>query len=437
MRKAANAKPAKPLQSESAPSAASSAPLQHEIGNVDDATDTVLDDGASSGSDCAPGHVEERDDHIRHLLFADWDWDEQSDTSELGEDDKADFSQLEDLNDEVAVACANVCAAEDEQVLANIADRVQNRCDNSLFQGSVASLPNVEQQQEALLQEVLSGGLARQSPGDIGGENAEADAIVTETIVNEFLDGLSKPTEDAFFNAWEVGVAQAVEALVHRQKNKDQPISKELTLLLQVQNEAADVVLVQWSSSRLNEGRAIQLDEDNKIVCPVNFVQRSSVFDLRNEDIHVILPSVGEMVRRVKKSERPPLPEHALKLRQIFKQAIASHSQEADRSLVFDDNDTESSNTVCAICNSSSTGSGHNEIRSCALCGLAAHAKCNEILSSVSTDARVTGSAGLIEARARCCMTLFPRILLSSVQSEEQVAQSHSQSPWHTSLDSG
>lgn len=401
-------------------------------------------DHASPDSDWdeCDGDVDDFDDKndidkealIRRMIF-EWDDDNdagdgaESDSSDLCEDDKADLDRLEELNGELAAACANQLATKSEDVVVKIADKVQSRCETTEFQSSTGSLPDSEQQQEALLQEVLSGGLwqaGKDNDDELAGAAAKQSVgpvTVTDRMVSDFQEDVSQ-TMEAFLQSWQAGLIDSINALVFRKENKNQAVNKELSLILHVQDESADVLLVQWSASHFNQGREIHLDEDNRIICPVNFLQRARTFD---DGVHLILPCVGEMVRRVRKADRPYLPKPALQLMKLFKQSVLCHGRETEKSIVFDD---EQSDIACAVCHS--TDLRDTGMRSCALCGLTTHNACNGVVKSKCTKAQMACmSAG--EKATQCCIDIIPHILLSTTQSEQ--VGSAMETPWSSLLE--
>ena len=143
--------------------------------------------------------------------------------------------------------------------------------------------------------------------------------------------------------------------------------SGELTLLVEEVNASLNVTLVQWTKSRLSTGRVINLDENNAIICPVNFVTPRSF-----PDVDIILPVIGECARRVRKPNRPAVPPFAWRLMQMFTQAISQHSC-ADHQFGFDaENSCEASHATCMICSLGSTA----DMMTCAYCLQSVHQAC-------------------------------------------------------------
>ena len=139
-----------------------------------------------------------------------------------------------------------------------------------------------------------------------------------------------------------------------------------MSLLLQESADALHVLLVQWAKAKATpaKGRVIRLDTDDCIICPVNFACSVSSF----VDFDVIMPCVGEGVRRVRKGSRPKLPAHPLRLMKMYSHAIALHSMSEDQ-VCFDEPSAE--HLTCAMC-----GCTNGSVRCCAFCLVPSHAEC-------------------------------------------------------------
>ena len=123
---------------------------------------------------------------------------------------------------------------------------------------------------------------------------------------------------------------------------------------------------MQWTRANISKARVIELDENNCIICPVNYAVRSRSFDFDSKT-DVILPAVGACVKRVRKAERPKLPEHALRLHQMYSHAISLHSQ-FEKRFLFDESRNE---MVCAICRLT-----EGDVLTCAFCMYSMHRTC-------------------------------------------------------------
>lgn len=176
----------------------------------------------------------------------------------------------------------------------------------------------------------------------------------------------------------------------------------ELTLLLETddaeQGATIDVRLVQWTRHNVSMGREVFLDDLDRIICPVNFASRPRHF----VDRDIILPAVGEGVRRVKKAHRPYLPQHALRLFRIFKLAVSLQSRDVDEQVLFDD----AEQCACSIC-----GHTHAPVEQCALCMLSAHTSCATSVTHATRQRSTTFSCV-----PRLPLRQLPNIILGSTE---------------------
>ena len=387
-----------------------------------------------------PVKLAAREKHIMRMLYS-WAEDESdSEMSELPEDDKDDLDDMVETNHQMAAACANQCSVKDELTINKLADKVQDKRESQEFVASNSTLSDPEQQQEALLQEILS----RSSSSIFDGcENQETDHVmeavdskptaqaqVTDQMMNRFAQRVEPTMEEAFMDRWRSALLETIDALVYRHQRKDVPLGNggnELSLVFKIQtaNESASasVVLVQWSSTNLRNGRSVHLEEQNRIVCPINFIQKARNF--KNSGVHMILPAVGETVRRVKKAERPPLPNNALLLMNMYKTAIACQGKDAEASMCFEDDINLPAAGTCAICHSD-----NGILSSCALCALTAHRECAMVLRS-KVDGQVDGGfTNVGHDNANVGTHIIPNILLGP----EPGPESSTSSQWHALL---
>ena len=84
---------------------------------------------------------------------------------------------------------------------------------------------------------------------------------------------------------------------------------------MEEENDSLNVILVQWTKQNLTKGRLVELDENNRLICPMNFVP-ARAFPRK----HVLIPYVGEGVRKVRKADRPALPACPLRIMHMFRQ---------------------------------------------------------------------------------------------------------------------
>ena len=391
-----------------------------------DDEDCVSEDGG-----CEEGHVqaeqrEQRDQNIMRLLFDVDGSDTDSDTSSLPEGEQAELDELVSLNESMAATCANQCAGKGDKTVITVANKVQDRRDSSNFVDSIGSLSDIEQQQEALLQEVLSGSSLLDVDNDVDAKGAETqagkdDAIeVNESMMSHFAQNVAPTMEEAFLNQWACAIKQAIEALVFRHQNRNQNVGSDLSLVFEARDGTAAVVLIQWSHKDIRHGREIRLDEENRIICPVHFMQKSRTIDWDSAEL--ILPSVGEAARRVKKNDRPHLPKHALFLFNLYKTAISCHAQEAELLVALEDASGSISDcSNCLICCSNSPG----RKQACAMCGLITHTECAAVLHSKQGPPALNFDHE--HHHEGFGIEMIPNILLCSVQTDDT-------SPWRSQL---
>ena len=370
-----------------------------------------IDDIDASDSDQADDWVErrtKRDQEIRRMLFDDLADMSDSELSDLQGDDKQDLEDLVELNRDMAVSCANRCADESEHVISKVADTVQDRLDSATLAPTMTTLADSDQQQEALLQEVLTGAALISS--EVEHQHASS-SVCRDKSPDRFAQNASTTMEDCFLETWTESVRKSCDALVHRLQNKDRSIGEnsELSLVFEIQDASASVCLVQWSSTNVRNGRIIHLDEQNRIVCPVNFMQKARSFV--SKEHFVLLAAVGEGVRKVRKCDRPYLPGNALVLMQMFQHAIDGHVRDSESSLALDTEQT--ARNICAICQSGDC-SGHEDLRMCALCGQHSHVRCSDnIVSKPDRLGRISACVDISSLR----LTIVPNILLAGSDS--------------------
>ena len=374
-----------------------------DVGSASDIDDSH--DSNASDSDWAVACVEQRtnrDQEIRRMLFDDLADMSDSELSDLQGDDKQDLEDLFELNRDMAVLCANRCADENEHVISKVADTVQDRLDSTTLAPIMTTLADSDQQQEALLQEVLTGATLISS--EVEQQHA---SFCRDKSPDRLPQNVSTAMEDCFLETWSESVRKSCDALAHRLQNKNRSIGEnsELSLVLEIQDASASVCLVQWSSTNICNGRIIHLDEQNRIVCPVNFMQKARTFV--SKEHFVLLPAVGECVRKVRKIDRPYLPGNALVLMQMFQRAIDGHVRDSESGLALDTDQT--ARNVCAICQSGGDCSGHDDLRLCALCGQNSHVRCSDNI--VSKPDRLVGISACVDISS-LCLAIIPNILL-------------------------
>ena len=104
---------------------------------------------------------------------------------------------------------------------------------------------------------------------------------------------------------------------------------------------------------------------------PVNYATRTRSF----QHADIIMPCVGEGVRRVRKHERPVLPVHALRLLRMYSCAASLHCHSEQR-LLFD-----GAELACVLCSGSA-----GDVFTCAFCMQSVHESCCNKLTRDCAD---------------------------------------------------
>ena len=311
-------------------------------------------------------------DALRRILLGLDDDDSSDDDDNLADQ----FQDAEDMNMKIAVAAADQNMTIDSAHLQQADERVDDRMNMFLDEHSTCCLSRVDLENEAFVQEVLLKSLTR-----IVDSKGVSDPSPVEplTLTNILLG--------CYLEKWLDSVRQTISALQFRKDQSTRQIGedRELSLVLDCDGcgdgdgtVGMAVAFVQWSvsdSASVNEGRSIKLDEDRRVVCPVNFLQTSRVF----KNYAVIVPAAGVQVRRVKKKDRPEVPTHVLRLFDVFNAALVSQSN--DGCLKDADVSLDDQQTVCAACN----GVCNKTTPMCAVCLLTTHHECQEHLIAAFT----------------------------------------------------
>ena len=409
--------------------------VEEEVDDAEHALEELADgnsadyDHTDNEAECDDDNRRKRDQEILRILT--WAEDDSgSDMSELADEDKNDLDDMVETNNKMAAVCANEYSSKDEMAINRLANRVQDSQESVQFVASNSTLTDPEQQQEALLQEILTRSSSlfedcenQQSTMDTEQKAVDSRATdpaqVTLDMLHRFAQKVVPTMEEAFLNQWQSALLQAIDALVYRHQSQNIAICNELSLVFEIQTmnevDSASVALIQWSSINLRNGREVHLDEHHRIVCPVNFIQKARSFV--DSGVHIILPAVGESVRRVKKAHRPPLPVNALVLLNMYKTAIACQGRDAEACLCLDDADVSGARP-CGICHSD-----HGQLFLCALCALTAHRECTAVLRSKSDVAQISVGMDNMDVGVH----IIPNILLGLGAGSEP-----SQPSWHT-----
>ena len=176
-------------------------------------------------------------------------------------------------------------------------------------------------------------------------------------------------------------------------------------------NEPLSIYLVQWSRQNIAMGRSVSLDNLNRIVCPVNFASPARRFDTSN----IIMPAVGETVRRVRKENRPVLPPTPLRLLQLYKAALCLHARDMDEQVSLEEARVEQQ---CALC-------GHTQgpFEDCVLRRLTLHPHCSSHLTSENAR-RTAAFATVCAAVPGILPNMFPNVILAAVDSTSAASSS-------------
>ena len=391
----------------------------------DDECGDILRSGGDSDDDDAWMNQQtqrERDAEIMKLLFQDSQDDFDSDDDDFGDSnndsaslnagsdaDTTDMDRLSDLNLSMAAAAANRAAQESESQISKAADDLHKECNWANDSAAWAFMPETDQQQEAVLQRVLLGDCSQKRSAVEGFQSESCDSSnpANPDIRRQFEESVAEPMVNSFLERWKTNVRYICDALNFRDQVKDRPVgdNSELTLVFEACNETASVKYVQWSTTNMKQGREIALDSCNRIICPVNFIQRAR--DFRTPDVHIVIPAVGAVVKRVKKSDRPEMPSSVVAVSQLFKNAIAAHVRYFESALTFEDEIHEPD--TCNICLSDHGPEQHGEILKCALCSLSCHKMCSSILLNKDESDSMFARLDLPEISIGC----FPYVLLA------------------------
>ncbi|CAL1132953.1 unnamed protein product [Cladocopium goreaui] len=229
-------------------------------GNVNTGQSSDMSDGDDSASDedivSKQCREKERDAQVMKLLFSDDDneIDDASSVNDAGSDfDNNDFDQLSQLNVSMAASAANRTAQVSEIGITEAADALQDQCDSAKKTDSTAFMSDADQQQEAILQQILLGqsghgpGCNGNSHGDCKPHDKSYDPTIGEAERFRFEQSVAEPMANAFVDHWKINVRQICEALTFREQGKDKPRGDngEMSLVLEVKDETATVKFVQ------------------------------------------------------------------------------------------------------------------------------------------------------------------------------------------------
>lgn len=190
-------------------------------------------------------------------------------------------------------------------------------------------------------------------------------------------------------------------------------------------NGSLNVILVQWTKQNLTKGRLVELDESNCLICPMNFVP-ARAFPQK----HILIPCVGEGVRKVRKAHRPALPACPLRIMHMFSTAIQHHSA-SESAISFEDAGV----SACKICSVATS-----DVLTCAWCLQSVHRACCSMLC----DRDATGGVeSWLHVDQQLTLDMMPTMFLApsdhttlaSSSSSSSSSAGPSPSPWTSSVD--
>lgn len=195
---------------------------------------------------------------------------------------------------------------------------------------------------------------------------------------------------------------------------------------MEEENDSLNVILVQWAKRNGTKGRLVELDENNCLICPMNFVS-ARAFPRK----HVLIPCVGEGVRKVRKADRPALPACPLRIMRMFSTAIQHHS-DSERLVSFED----AGAPACKICSIATA-----DVLTCACCLQSVHRSCCSMLC----DRDATGGKSWLYCDHHLTPDTVPNMFLApsdsdcaklaSSSSSSSASAGHSPSLWTSSVD--
>ena len=302
--------------------------------------------------------------------------------SDASDDDlEVALGEAMDLNDRIAATAAaqhvsntqshcNDDATDDtEHVPVPAATHHELNTDNNPNPGGIMNAYDMEQ--EEWLRQVLL---------DQGFSSAGATVTVTDPDSHANPEAELLPTPNHRTNiheaseAWRDSMKLSASSL-HIRANTTAALGedRQVSLMLRALSDGScSVDFVQWSNVKLYEGRILQLDSSNGIVCPLYFMQSS----LSLAGAQTVHPACGVTVRKVKKADRPRLADEFVRLQRMFSVAAKSHTSEAEQMLAFQDRQLGTGDVcTCAAC-------GRATARQCACCLLAWHDECAEATSA-------------------------------------------------------
>lgn len=238
----------------------------------------------------------------------------------------------------------------------------------------------------------------------------EADVVRTPPVV--------------LYARWNISLSQSIAALCNAAEATQMfsadmnNLSAEKTgiALVRFANaEGQHIELVQWTLP--GRGRVADIDCNNCLVTIVPVGRKQIPTDFRDNGV-VLHPSTGLRMERVRKKERTPVPNHILRLREIWKVTLSDNQQ--DLLLLLDIDEQQRSETLlcseysCCFCGSNknllkgmqpsgsglgqsaldehegtSNNSNYDFVYQCCLCQMHWHTQCNnEFCTAIAVTKR-------------------------------------------------
>ena len=298
--------------------------------------------------------------------------------SDASDDDlETALSEAIDLNDHIAAKAAaqhvsnNQPDCNDDDGTEHVPDAATHHelnTDNNPNSGGIMNAYDMEQ--EEWLRQVLL---------DQGFSSAGVTVTVDDTDVLANPESELLPTPNHRINiheaseSWRESLKLSASALrIRATTTAALGENRQVSLMLRALSDGScSVDFVQWSNVKLCEGRILQLDSNNGIVCPLYFMQSS----LSLAGAQTVHPACGVTVRKVKKAERPQLADEFVRLQHMFRVASKSHTCEAEQVLAFQDRQLVTGD-VCSC-----TACGGATAKRCACCLLGWHDECADATS--------------------------------------------------------
>ena len=337
----------------------------------------------------------------------------ESDASEVSEDVEAVLAEGAALNDRIAAAAtsqhsSNNSKHHDTTVHDTCTKAVTLHTEHVSETNTAGMLNHYELQQEEWLRQVMLMHGMTHATADV----SEACTSSADTHEHEHGDDThvittfpgSTPSAGSrgrrachaseAREQWQEAILLSSESLRERASARcSLGTDRHVSLMLRALSDGSQSVdYVQWSDAKKFTGRLVQLDDRGGLVCPVYFMQSTCSFT----GAEIVMPSCGVSVRKVKKSDRPLMPQHIVRLQRMFIAATHSHVTADERALSFQ-GELPCNNTPCAAC-------GEAAGTMCVCCLMAWHADCAD-----ATAAHLRTPVEIYGLR----LSMIPKIFLS------------------------